>query len=154
MLMKVKTENIKRDYATYQVALKLLLRKGNEVLFLRDVPSGYWDLPGGRIDNVESKVPLDKILMREIREELGEKVKYKLGCPIFQFRRETKTHNIYNFLTVYEGKYIKGNIKISFEHSSYKWVNPKNYKFKEKDFFNKEEYLAVLGYFKKVWIMQ
>ncbi len=140
---------MKRDYGIYQVALKLLLKKGNKILFLRDVPSGYWDLPGGRIDNVESEVPLEKILAREIKEELGGKVKYKLGHPAFQFRRKTKMKGVYNLLTVYEAKHVAGDIKLSFEHSSYEWINPKVYKFKKKDFFNKEEYLAHIEYFQR-----
>ncbi|MCH8741977.1 NUDIX domain-containing protein [Patescibacteria group bacterium] len=139
---------MKRDYGIYQVALKLLLRKGNEILFLKCVPSGNWDLPGGRIDNVESKVPLKKILAREVREELGRKVKYRLGSPAFQFRRKAKMKGVYNFLTVYEAEYLGGDIELSHEHSSYEWINPKTYKFKKKDFFNKEEFQAHIDYFK------
>ena len=151
MTKKAKTKNQKRDYALYQVALKILLIKDNKILFLRDATSGYWDLPGGRIDNVENKVSLKKILAREIREELGGRVKYKLGNPVFQFRRSTKTKGVCNFLTVYEAEYLGGDINLSFEHSNYEYINPTAYKFKKKDFFNREEYLAHLDYFKNGW---
>jgi 8-oxo-dGTP pyrophosphatase MutT (NUDIX family) len=68
---------MKRAYANYQVSLKLLLWKGGNVLYLKDV-DGKWDLPGGRIDTIESKTPLENILAREVREELGKKLKYEL----------------------------------------------------------------------------
>ena len=66
---------MKRDYANYQVALKVLLRRGDEVLFLRITdPLMCFDLPGGRIDNVETKTPLARILAREVREELAHQL--------------------------------------------------------------------------------
>ena len=143
---------MKRDYALYQVALKAMMKKNGRVLFLRlNESENRLDLPGGRIDNVESKVPLEKILDRELREELGNDVKYKLGKPLFQFRRATKSKfkGIFNLLTVYETKYISGKIRLSPEHTSYEWINPTRYKFKPKDFFNKEEYLAFKKYFSR-----
>ncbi len=131
------------------VGLKLLLKKGNEFLFLKTAGKPiFWDLPGGRVDNVEGEVSLEKILKREIKEELGNKIKYKLGVPLFQFRRKGRHGACFNLLTVYEGKYLGGGVKISFEHSAYKWINPKKYKFNKKDFFNKEEYSAFMKYFK------
>ena len=141
---------MKRDYAIYQVGLKILLKKGSSVLFLTITDKEhYLDLPGGRIDNVESNVPLEKILAREIREELGPSVRYLLGQPVFQFRRFVPSRNIYNFLTVYEGEYISGKVKLSFEHSSFKWIDPKAYHFKKTEFMNQEEYLAFKKYFQK-----
>lgn len=141
---------MKRDYALYQVALKAMIRKNGQVLFLRlNESENRLDLPGGRIDNVESKVPLEKILEREIKEELGHGIKYKLEKPLFQFRRATKSklRGVFNLLTVYEAKFISGKIKLSPEHTSYEWINPEAYQFKPKDFFNKEEYLAFKKYF-------
>jgi len=87
---------MRRDYAIYQVALKIFLRNGRNVLFLKD-DKGKWDLPGGRIDTVESKVPLEKILAREVGEELGRKVKYDLKLPAVQFRRFIRSRDIYKF---------------------------------------------------------
>ena len=127
----------------------MLLKKGNKFLFLKTAAKPiFWDLPGGRIDNVERNVPLEKILAREIKEELGNKIKYKLGGPIFQFRRKGRNGACFNLLTVYEAKFLGGGVELSFEHSDYEWTDPKKYKFKEKDFFNKEEYAAFMKYFK------
>ena len=140
---------MKKNYAVYWVAFKILLRKGNKILFLRCSGGGTWDLPGGRADSDEGKVPLKKILEREIKEELGNKIKYRIGNPAFQYRRYSAKKKIYNLLTVYEGKYVSGSVKLSSEHNAYEWINPKLYKFKEKDFSNKEEYKAFKEYFKK-----
>ena len=146
---------MKRDYALYQVALKILLWKGRKVLFLRD-DKGKWDLPGGRIDNVEGKVPLEKILAREVREGLGRSVKYSLGLPVVQFRRYIDSRKTYNLLTVYEAKFLSGTIMLSFEHTHYEWLNPRSYSFKKEDFCasrkefdTNEEYKALMKYFKR-----
>lgn len=147
---------MRRDYAIYQVALKILLRKGKKVLFLRDEKC-KWDLPGGRIDNVEGKIPLEKILAREVREELGGGVKYNLKRPVVQFRRYIDSHSIYNFVTAYEAEYMSGNIILSHEHTNFEWLDPKIYPFKQKDFlasqkefYTNEEYKALMKYFRRI----
>jgi len=138
---------MKRDYAMYQVALKIFLRNGRNVLFLKD-ENRRWDLPGGRIDNVEGKKPLEKILAREVREELGKEVKYELKLPAVQFRRFIHSHGMYGLITVYEGVYKGGCIKLSYEHTSFEWLNPKTYPFRRNQFGNNnEEYGALMKYF-------
>ncbi|OGZ56840.1 MAG: hypothetical protein A3H64_02485 [Candidatus Ryanbacteria bacterium RIFCSPLOWO2_02_FULL_45_11c] len=138
---------MKRDYAIYQVALKIFLQNGGDVLFLKD-ENGKWDLPGGRIDNVENKKPLEKILAREVREELGKEVKYELKLPAVQFRRFIYSRSVFGFITVYEAVYKGGYIKISHEHTSFEWLNPKTYPFRRNQFGNdNEEYEALMKYF-------
>lgn len=140
---------MKRDFALYQVALKLLLRKGRRVLFLRASDDGLWDIPGGRIDNVEVHTPLQKILAREIKEELGPQVRYRVGKPLFQFRSRVFDRKEFVFKTVYEGTYVSGEILLSAEHTAYEWIDPKNYSWRRKDFVGEEEYAAFMDYFKK-----
>jgi len=142
----------KKDYAIYWIAFKILLKKEKKFLFLTESKFNLLDLPGGRADNDEGKVPLFKILDREIKEELGNKIKYSLGRPIFQYRRYSREKKIYNLITIYEAKYISGSIKLSFEHNKYQWLDPKKYKLREKEFYNKEEYEAFKNYFKKIKI--
>ena len=140
---------MKRDYGVFHVGLKVLMQKGGEFLFLRDETGKIWDWPGGRIDNVEVKTPLGKIIAREIKEELGSKVKYKLGPPIFQFRRYFKSRDIWIFQTYYLAKYISGEIKLSREHTSYKWLNPKQIKtLKTNEFYGPRERKVFLNYLK------
>lgn len=138
---------MQRDYAHYHVGLKILLKKDDKILFLKSSTRKLFDLPGGRIDDIEYNTPLEEILDREIKEELGEDVKYKLGQPVFQFRRFFPRKNWKIFLTVYEAEYVSGKIQISDEHSEYLWINPKEYEFKESEFMSQEEYLAFKKYF-------
>lgn len=138
-------------YENFHVLLKLLLRRGDGILLLRLADKNYWDLPGGRIDKSENRMPLKTVLAREVQEELGAKVRYRLGRPLFQFRRPiTRSTGTYNFLTVYEGQYISGTIKLSSEHTIFQWVNPRRFTLKRKDFFTMEEYLAFRDHFKSV----
>ncbi len=141
--------NMKKDYAVYWIAFKILLKNGNKILFLRASDRGLFDLPGGRADNSEGKMPIKKIINREVKEELGDEIKYRLGSPIFQYRRYSIKMKIYNLITVYKAEYISGSVKLSPEHNVYKWIDPRTYKFEKKDFYNKEEYETFKEYFKK-----
>ncbi len=140
----------KRDYGIFHVGLKVLLEKDGKFLFLKADNKVNWDWPGGRIDNVEVTADLESILKREIREELGKDIKYKLGKPILQFRRHFRNRDIYIFITLYEAQYISGEIKLSHEHSSYHWFDPKKDKLNRGDFFNLEEYSKLKRYFKNL----
>lgn len=142
-------KNKKKNYATYNVATKILLKRSGRYLFLIDSLGKRLDLPGGRINENEHNVPIEKILEREIMEELGNNLKYKLGNPIFQFRRYIERNNTCVFVTIYLAEYLSGNIKLSPEHSEYKWINANESKFQRKDFWAKEEYDAFKKYFSK-----
>jgi 8-oxo-dGTP pyrophosphatase MutT (NUDIX family) len=143
-------ETKKREYATYHVGLKVLLKRGEEFLFLTYRDGKHFDLPGGRIDDVEHTSPLNQVIAREVGEELGEEVKYKLGKPVFQFRRHFESRGLHIFLTVYEALYLSGEIKLSEEHSNLQWINPRKIDLKEEDFSDKEEFLAFKKYFKSL----
>lgn len=142
---------MKRDYGIFQVGLKVLLRKGGKVLLLRMNDDDQWlDLPGGRIDNVEYRMPFEKIIAREVREELGPKIKYVLGRPLFHFRRArrgNRAHPKFVFLVVYDAQWKSGEVKLSAEHRAYEWIDPGKYILKRSDFGQKEEYRAFVRYF-------
>lgn len=148
--METNNQAAKRTYATYHVGLKILLRRGEEFLFLIDAVGKHFDFPGGRIDNVEHDIPLEEVIAREVGEELGEEIKYKLGKPVFQFRRHFESKGLHIFLTVYEAEYLSGNIKLSAEHSNFQWIDPHKNDLKEEQFFCKEEYLAFKNYFQNI----
>ena len=140
----------KRDFGVFQVGLKLVLRKGDKILFLRDNnEKKTWDWPGGRIDDVEYGVTDEKIIAREVREELGSAVKYILGKPAFTLKRWTMRggKKMCIFCIFYEAEFRSGIIKLSSEHSSYEWIDPKTFKIKRADFAHKEEYPAFKKYF-------
>ena len=136
-----------RDFATYHVGLKILLEKDGKILFLK-TDSGKWDFPGGRIDDVETTAPLADILAREIAEELGQDLKYRLGKPVVHFRRYYSKIEQNIFLVVFEAEYVSGEVVISDEHESYEWINSKTVEFKKEDFMSEEEFEALVEYFK------
>lgn len=148
--MEINSQPAKRAYAIYHVGLKVFLKKGDEFLFLTDAVGKHFDLPGGRIDDVEHTTPLTEVIAREVGEELGEEVKYKLGKLVFQFRRHFESKGLHIFLTVYEAEYLSGEIKLSAEHGGLQWINPKKVDLKEEQFFHKEEYLAFKKYFENL----
>ena len=127
------------DFETFHVGLKVLLKKGDEYLFLTDAANGKLDLPGGRIDDNENDSPLSDIIGRE--------VKYELGCPIFQYRARTKSSEPYRFITVYSANYLGGVIRLSGEHSSYQWVNGKDIDLRKEFFLSGEAYEAFKSHF-------
>jgi len=136
-------------YATFNVSFKLILRKNNKILILTESETGFLDFPGGRIERIEIKLPIEDLFKREINEELGKEVKYKILGPAFQYRRYNKFTKMYAFITAYEAKYLSGKIKLSSEHNKYEWIDPKKYNLKDKKINNPEERLAFENYFKK-----
>jgi len=136
--------------AKFFVSFKLLLKKGNKILVLKETGTKFFDIPGGRVDENEIKSPIQKILKREVREEIGADVKYKVlnFAPVTIHRRFKNLAKNRAFKIVFEGKYLSGSIKLSFEHESYEWVDPKRFNPKDWRFFSKEEKLAFESYFK------
>lgn len=124
-----------RDF--YQISLKTILKnEKDEVLILNGHPrgdfSGYYDLPGGRIDVDEFTTPFANIIERELKEEVGDiKVAIHpkpvaLGrhlIPASMTSKKTDLHILYIF---YEAKLINGDIVISDEHDGFKWINLKD----------------------------
>ena len=140
----------KKNHGVYWVGFKLLLEKEGKFLFLKTSQRGLMDLPGGRADSDEGKVPIKKILGREIREELGEEVKYRLGGPVLQYRRYSPKYKIYVLITAYKADYLSGSIKLSQEHRGYEWIDPKNYKFTAENFPAKEACESFADYFQNL----
>ena len=141
---------MKSDYVFYQISLKVLLKKKGKVLILRD-QNDLIDLPGGRVEKKEAKSSFEEVLRREVREELSSDVIFKLKEPIFYFRTYSKQYKYWVLIIVHEGEYIKGNITLSQEHKSYKWIEEKKMRVKQKDFYreNKEKYMVFKKYFNK-----
>lgn len=120
----------------YHIAVKVLLRKDNELLITHDVFK-EWDIPGGRIKPDEFEKPLEDIVTRKMNEELGDKVQYSLGKPVVFFRHERVEHTsgqpVRIFAVGYESVYNGGEIKLGDNHDKFEWVNIKT--FKPEDYF-------------------
>ena len=98
-------------------AAKAVIRNNdNEILFLqRSV--GKWDLPGGLVEEGEDD---HEALRREILEELGlgAKVGAEVGKWAFFRPLDSTTVSVTN----YESDLDSGELKLSDEHTSFRWV--------------------------------
>lgn len=107
----------------FYIGIKAVITKDGKALLLKDVDRYVGlDLPGGKIDEGET---IEQALKRELWEELGLK-SFKLGklLGIFE-RRDYKEEGISLMLVFYEVKAKISEIKLSFEHTDYKWISKK-----------------------------
>tara|TARA_Y100000310_G_C20432573_1_gene692178 strand:+ start:169 stop:609 length:441 start_codon:yes stop_codon:yes gene_type:complete len=134
--------------AVFQVSLKVLLRKDEKVLITTS-SDGDLDLPGGRVDVGEEGIPLEDIITREVREELGENVEFSLGSILFVNRLVRNGGEQWVFHIIFDAEYISGDIKLSDEHINYKWVDRGSYEVSREDFLpgDQDKYEAFKKYF-------
>ncbi len=135
----------------YFVAVKVFLKKGDNLLILKD-NFGDWDLPGGRIKKDEFEKPLNQIIKRKMSEELGGNIKYIIGKPVLFMRHERVEAapgkpTVRIFAIGYEGTLESGEIKTSDRHPELMWVNHNTFKpekyFKGGWLKGVQEYLAI-----------
>jgi len=108
------------------VGQKAFIEKNGKVLVLITKDLGV-DLPGGKIQEGEND--FNESLKREVREETSleievENVFIRWSVELKYGRNMGKKV----FLVGFRCKYKSGEIKISNEHSGYKWVNKNTYK--------------------------
>ncbi len=103
-----------------QVSIKGVLCRDNKILFLKTTEGGKWELPGGRMDFGES---VKQAFKREIKEEL-EFEKVEMGDLINTWSFSSIRENInYHFIIFDFEIYTDENkIKLSDEHTKYKWI--------------------------------
>jgi len=94
---------------------------GRRFLLLR-YPAGHWDFPKGNIERGESE---GQTVLREVREETGlDDVKlldgFRMKIEYFYRRRGESVHKEVVFLL---GETKKEDVKLSFEHREYRWLN-------------------------------
>lgn len=117
---------------TYFIAVKVFLEKNGKLLILKDC-FGKWDLPGGRLQKDEFDTPLEDVIKRKMKEELGDNVQYTIGQPLL-FMRHQRVEQVEGSPTIrifaigYEGLLQSGDIHLSERHSEMIWVDPKNFK--------------------------
>jgi ADP-ribose pyrophosphatase YjhB (NUDIX family) len=122
---------------TYFVAVKAMVRRGGDLLITHDV-FGQWDLPGGRLRPEDFEAPLDAVLARKMREELGDEFRYALGDPRIFFRHERAEHGLGDrrvriFAVGYEAEYVDGPITLGPSHDRYLWLDAS--RFSADDYF-------------------
>ncbi|MFH0739958.1 MAG: NUDIX domain-containing protein [bacterium] len=110
----------------FGAGIHIAIKRGGNFLILKKSVSdkddaGHWDLPGGGIEFGEQ--PLETAI-REAKEEAGIKVEITKILTTWAMPYGRK----WSIEVLLEGKYLSGNIKLSPEHSEYKWVNKQELK--------------------------
>ena len=121
------------DKDLYFVAVKVFLRDKNSNLLIIKDKFGDWDIPGGRLREIDFEAPLDKVLERKIKEELGT-IHFVLGKPLLFMRHERdeiladgRKARRRIFAVGYEAEYIDGEILLGKNHEQYEWANLNNF---------------------------
>ncbi|MGB3922146.1 MAG: NUDIX domain-containing protein [Minisyncoccia bacterium] len=108
------------------VGQKALIERDGKVLVLTRSGGGLLDLPGGKVqagetDHIEA-------LKREVREETGLEI--EAGGPvaswISSFAKEHRNADKKIFMIVYLARYKSGEVVLSSEHNSFRWVGEKD----------------------------
>lgn len=107
----------------------LIVNNEGKVLITQEpthfVGGGKWELPGGKLSEGEEITPLEEVLAREIREELGEKFSVSVDRVIDVMRRPwnkpgAKADMV--FLAVFHCTYKGGEVVLSEENNNYAWM--------------------------------
>lgn len=118
----------------YFVAVKIFLVDSKDNFIITKDRFGDWDIPGGRLRENDFNISLEMVIKRKIKEELGDKIKYKLGDPIVFMRHERDEILISGqrekrriFAIGYLAEYIEGEINLGKNHEKYEWVSIKSF---------------------------
>jgi len=113
----------------FEISLKAIIKNNRgEILILKcrdnGKLAGYYDIPGGRIQTGEVGMALEKILKREIVEEVGD-IQLEINPRIVTYGWHDRPDKIDGQRELiwffFEAEYLGGEIKISSEHSDWKW---------------------------------
>ncbi len=104
-----------------RIVTGLIIKDGKVLLLRRKLNWKGWELVKGRMSRETPR----QALLREIREETNLRVKIirKLGETVYTHKKiqgHTASRQI-----VYLCEYVGGSVKLSFEHSAYRWVTKK-----------------------------
>lgn len=121
-----------RRIQTFEVSLKAFIVSGDRALLVQEADTGFWELPGGRIDVGEERLAHAEILAREIREELGEVFRISVGLETVSWVRQRPTDGVFQFLLARRCEHVAGEPQLSAEHAAFAWVTAGNWR--ERDF--------------------
>ncbi|NHJ47245.1 MAG: NUDIX domain-containing protein [Asgard group archaeon] len=107
----------------FYVAVGAAIEKDGKILVLRRSPekdfgANYWEIITGRLEEEEHP---EIGTLREVEEEVG--LKAEVIMPVYSsfFYRGGKEFPM--VFIVYWCKYLEGEVKISWEHTEYKWLS-------------------------------
>ena len=101
----------------------VIFHNGKYIILKRKLHWNGWEFVKGNIDGQGYR----KALLREIREEVGLR-KVKIICqlpPEIIYRHENIRGHTTTMQKAFLVEYLGGNIKVSFEHSTFRWVDRK-----------------------------
>jgi len=110
----------------FYLAVKGIIERDGKILVLKrsaldDHLPGVWETPGGGVDQEERP---QEALKREILEETGLVVTIGRPFNVFTFRKDTGEFKVgITFICKYEN----GEVKLSEEHSEYRFIKPSEF---------------------------
>jgi 8-oxo-dGTP pyrophosphatase MutT (NUDIX family) len=113
-----------RSIQKFEVSLKAFVVREGHALFVRESDTGYWELPGGRIDVGEETEPHEAILAREIGEELGADFRIEIGADTVTWVRRRPLDGAFLFLVARVCRHLAGEPRLSHEHYDFAWLDP------------------------------
>lgn len=112
-----------KEIQRFEVGVKaFIVNSRDEILLLRETSSGQWELPGGRVDVGEERVPLEQVLRRELGEELGPEFQAEIGGVALTWTRERKQGD-FVFFVGRVCRYKSGAPALSDEHDAWAWAS-------------------------------
>ncbi len=110
-----------RTIQTFEVSLKAFIMQDGRALLVQESDTGYWELPGGRIDVGEERLDHAAILAREIAEELGPDLRVTTSLEAVTWVRQRPTDGVFQFLVARVCHVTSGAICLSDEHAHAAW---------------------------------
>ncbi len=112
-----------RAIQTFEVSLKAFIVRGRQALLVRESDTGFWELPGGRIDVGEEWVAHAEVLAREIAEELGKAVAIEVSDRAVTWVRQRPADGVYQLIIARPSRLVSGGPVLSAEHSELAWLD-------------------------------
>lgn len=125
-------KKLETDVNSYVGGKALIKNDNGEILIVKEIWSGKWGFPGGRIQESEVGVNIKDCLIREIKEELGVAIKIEIKNyhdSMFRVLGNPRNPDIkFAFAMFFECEYLGGEISLQKEElSEYAWINKENY---------------------------
>lgn len=114
---------MRRAIQRFEVSLKAFIVQDGRALFVREFDTGWWELPGGRIDVGEEWDPHASILAREIAEELGPDLQLRMGTDVVTWMRQRPLDQVFLLIIARRAEIVSGTPVLSDEHSEMGWFD-------------------------------
>lgn len=116
-----------RAIQRFEVSLKAFIVHERRALLLEESDTGFWELPGGRIDVGEEWQDHADVLRREIAEELGSDVVVDVAREAVTWCRRRPTDGVFQFIVARPCRLVAGTPRLSDEHTRIAWHTPQTW---------------------------